>query len=341
MNKKTILLIIASVVVVAIADAYFWTTMKSAPLNTASSPSSSSTPPSAMCLSSGETASYVATRNKKAPDVSTVSIMNTSTGSTVSKFQISDVISDHYHAYEIHSCAIYVFRKFNYDYTIGVPLSNYSQELWKYTYDGMGTKLVQAYDYRVSPDESILAFSPFYDSLSNPSVVFENLQTGRSIFTLHLADVPASASSSIANFDYENGGWSADSRYMWLDSNEAADVLGFMRIDTKDWSHQIFPAPSVTMGGDALNPDTGMVTYRTNAAPWTADAEIDQQYRDAAAQSGQVSSFNIYDLLTNKIYVVATTTDPTYYYQPHWISDTVLGYTLPSGATTTYTISSE
>jgi hypothetical protein len=92
------------------------------------------------------------------------------------------------------------------------------------------------------------------------------------------------------------------------------------------------------MGGDAFNPNTGMVTYRTNAAPWTADAEIDQQYRDAATQSGQITSFNIYDFLANKNYVVATSSDPVYYYRPRWISDTVLEYILPSGATTTYTV---
>jgi hypothetical protein len=93
------------------------------------------------------------------------------------------------------------------------------------------------------------------------------------------------------------------------------------------------------MGGDAFNPNTGMVTYETNVAPWTGDAGIDQQYRDQAIRTGQIASFYIYNLLTNKNYLVATTTDPTYYYQPKWISNSVLGYTLSSDVTSTYTIS--
>jgi len=109
-------------------------------------------------------------------------------------------------------------------------------------------------------------------------------------------------------------------------------------IDTTDWSYQAFLAPQTTMGGDAFNPDTGMTTYETNAAPWTGDAAVDQQYQQQAQQSGQITSFYIYDFLTDKNYLVATTTNPTYYYQPKWLSDTQLEYTLPSGATTTYTI---
>jgi hypothetical protein len=339
MNKKIILIIVAGVSVVAIAETHFSATMKSVP-SVSSIAGSSSTPPgeSTACLASDQIASYAATWNKSALDVGTVTITDKTHGDIVSKFQINGVFSQHYHAYEIHRCAIYVLRQFNYDYRHGDPLSNYRQELWKFNYVGVGTKLTEAYDYRVSPDESVIAFSPFYDNVSNPSVLFEDLKTSAPVFTLHLSDIPKASASIIGNFDFQNGGWSSDSRYFWLDSNQAADVIGFMRIDTRNWAHQIFSAPSITMGGDALNPNTGMVTYRTNAAPWTADAEIDQQYRNAATQSGQITSFNIYDFLTNENYVIATSSDPVYYYRPRWISDTVLEYTLTSGKTATYTI---
>jgi len=313
-------------------------TVASMPTSTVVASASSTAAVPCLATDGDEIENYAATNNKTSSNVGTVTIINKISNTQVSNFTISDIMSRHYHDYELHNCAIYVIREFNYDYVKGDVLPNYNTQLWRYSYTGTGLELGSAEDFRVNPQETFVAVVPFSSVFPGLSLQIYDLKTNTSSFSLSLSQIPAQDSSTIVNFDLENGGWSSDGRYVWFDSSEEADSIGFVRIDTANWSYQAFPAPSTTMGGDAFNPDTGMTTYRTNAAPWTGDATIDQQYRNQAAQSGQITSFYIYDFLTNKNYLVATTTNPTYYYQPKWLSDTMLQYTLPSGATTTYTV---
>ncbi len=299
-----------------------------------------STTDDAGCLANNEIASYTTTnnRNKRIADVGTVVVANKEDGTQIFSFSINDVDASHYHGYELHNCGIYVIRQFNYDYLHGSAMPGYRQELWKFGYNGISMKLTEVYDFRVSPNESTLSFSPFLTTSTDSSVILENLKTKQTVFTILPSEVAQQNPNIIADIGFYPGGWSDDSKYFWFNFSQAADVLGFVRFNTSDDSYQAFTAPTTTMGGDAFNPNTGMTTYETNVAPWTGSSEIDQQYRNQAAQSGQVSSFYVYDLLTKQNYLVATTTDPTYYFQPKWLSDSVLQYTLQSGATSTYAV---
>ncbi|HUC02145.1 MAG TPA: hypothetical protein VMA75_04585 [Candidatus Paceibacterota bacterium] len=231
-----------------------------------------------------------------------------------------------------------MMREFNYDYVHGKVLPNFNIQVWKYDYSGNSQEIGTAEDFRVNSSQTMMAAVSFLTTSTMPSLEVYDLSNDNIVFSLSLSQIPEQESNTIVNFDLENGGWSHDGRYLWFDSNDEADTLGFLRIDTSNWSYQVFSAPHTTMGGDALNPDVGMTTYETNVAPWTADSQIDQEYRDQAQQAGQITSFYIYNLLTGQNYLVTTTTDPTYYYHPLWLSDSELQYTLPSGATSTYTI---
>jgi hypothetical protein len=279
-----------------------------------------------------------------------IEIKSKTTGDIISTFSLPNVAYLEYHSIEIHPCDVYVMEEFGQDKNNSFP-PGYSNQLWRYDYNGSGEKLFtllgispngteEAFydtDFRVSSDEKYLALEA-YPNQASDSVVIYNSNTLNALFTVSLADIIAKYPNLQGMVEFQSGGWSSEGDDLWFALSNEADVYGFVRVNPKDQIYQVFPAPQITMGGDAFNPDTGMVTYRTNAAPWTGDAEIDQEYQQQAAQSGQVTSFNIEDLLTGKIYVVATTTDPTYYYQPKWISDKVLQYTLPSGATSTYVV---
>ena len=289
------------------------------------------------CLTDNETPSFTIIKNLKAPNVGIVTITNKTTSARISSFQINNINSN-YHNYEIHKCGFYALREFNYDYTRGTILPGYRVELWKYNYDGTGAKLSETDDFRISSNESFGASLPFLHSPAEPSIYIENLEMLKEVFSLKLSEIAEQNPSIAGDIGFESGGWSEDGRYLWTTTFAEANTLGFIRIDSSDWSYQVFVAPQTTMGGDAFNPNTGMTTYRTNVAPWTGDTRLDQQYKNQSAQSGKVTSFYIYNLLTKKNYLVATTTDPTYYYQPKWLSDTVLQYALPNGATSTHKI---
>ncbi len=363
MKRKTVFFVIVGFLVVG-AMAYYWMarpkSLISLPAAITSSVvlSGSSTTQvnvgSGVCLTSNEVASYSATRSKGNPDFGTVVIDDKSTGVKISNLQIENVISQNYHDYELHPCGLYVVRQFNFNESSWEPLPGFSVELWKYDYSGKGNRLFvlealqgqststlsidYSYDFRVSPNESFIALERGYQGSSDYALVIKDLNRLSNVFVLPVSDIAKQNPNIIADLGFEVGGWSIDGRYFWFSFAQGANTTGFVRVDSSNWAYQTFAAPITTMGGDAFNPDTGMVTYRTNAAPWTGSSEIDQQYRDQAMQSGKISLFYIYNLLTKQSYLVATTTDPTYYYQPKWISDSVLQYTPPSGVTTTYTI---
>jgi len=310
------------------------------------------------CLADNEYANYpLEQRNNRlgVPASSTIDVYvrTKQTESNIFSFKIGGIRIT-YHPPEFRPCGVYILREFGQGPHGGFP-PGYRVELWRYDYSGIGTKLftmfevigpnqeVSSYysdDFRVDPAEHYLALDRGYQQ-SNEALVVKDVATLKNLFVLPLSDLAKQNPNVVGIFGLENGGWSKDGRYAWFnfsDSADPANTIGFVRVDTNNWSYKAFTAPQTTMGGDAFNPDTGMTTYNTNVAPWTADAQMDQMYRDKAKKEGGITSFYIYDLLIKRNYLVATTTDPVYYFRPQWISDTVLQYTLPSGATTTYAI---
>src|SRR5579863_6683632 len=89
------------------------------------------------CLSSDEIASYPASEENPslgAPNTSTIniSVLNKKTGEPLSTFQIQNV-GYAYQSLEIQPCGVYVIRSFD---------DNGRVELWRYTYAGVGVKLL-------------------------------------------------------------------------------------------------------------------------------------------------------------------------------------------------------
>jgi len=257
-----------------------------------------------------------------------------------------------YHPVEIHHCGTYLIREFGVDYKKSEFLEGFNWTLWKYDYRGESIKLLTfaekidnnepkiyySTDFRVSTPEHHIALIKGYGGSPDYSVVIKDLKTLGDAFVLPVADILKQNPEVVGDVGFENGGWSSDGRYFWFTLNQLADIVGFVRVDSNDWSYKILPAPQRTMGGDAFNINTGMVTYGDNVAPWTGSEEIDQQFKDEAVQNGQISSFYIYNLFSKQKYLVATTTDPTYFFKPFWVSDTGLQYELPDGGKRVYKI---
>ena len=114
-------------------------------------------------------------------------------------------------------------------------------------------------------------------------------------------------------------------------------MLAFFRIEAGIWKWEIFEAPQGTMGGDALNPELGYTTYNTGA-PWTGSQELNEEIKKQWQEQGKIASFYLYNLFTKKQILLATTTDPIWYFKPRWLSDTELQYYIPSGEKKVYKI---
>ena len=293
------------------------------------------------CLNEGEEVRYEFTRGKNTGDSVTIFVVDKKSKDIKKQFGFFVLSASHYHPIEIYKCRVYAVRSFGYDYIKKITLENYKNELWAYDYAGVGKSVMTSYakwshenilgDFRISPPEQYIALRKGYGGRDDYSLVIKDLNTLKAAFVLPVADIIKQNPDVVGDVSFENGGWSTDGRYFWAGMSVGAEIYGFVRIDSKNWSFEAFTAPQVTMGGDALNINTGIVTYGADVAPWSGVVEIDEQLRKEAAQTGQISSFYIYNLLTKQKYLVATTTDPTYYFRPEWLSDTELQYELPSG----------
>ena len=123
--------------------------------------------------------------------------------------------------------------------------------------------------------------------------------------------------------------WAKDGRYFWGNVFDGANVAGFFRVERDSWKVEVFQAPVGTMGGDALNPERGYITY-DNGVPWTGDAELDRLNKVELQKQG-LTKFYLYNLFIKKDILIATSTDPTHSFKPLWFSDTELEYTAPTG----------
>lgn len=254
------------------------------------------------------------------------------------QFRVEDVDAGHYHPYEVHSCALYIIKELNFDYLHGKALPGYKREVWGYRYDGNGKKLAESDVFTVDPLERHLSIIKGYGGSSDYALVIKDLKTLKDALVLPVVDIIKKNPGVAGDVGFENGGWSSDGRYFWFSMTQTSEIVGFVRVDTSNWSYEIFQAPYRTMGGDAFNINNGMITYGEDVAPWSGVVEIDEQLQKEALLNRKISSFYVYNLFTKKKHLVATTTDPTYYFRPQWLSDTELQYELPSGEKKIYRI---
>jgi hypothetical protein len=293
------------------------------------------------CLGKDEIALYnIKNKNILADDVE-VYIKEKKTNLQKSNFLIDDIFSSAT-PIEVHQCGVYVMKMFNYDYHTTKQKPGFRIELWKYSYDNQGKQVAllaknaqisgtyynyYSYDFRVDPTESYIALDRSYAGSPTHAFVIKNLKTLKDDFILPVKDI-LDKYLSAAGGSSDLNSWTKDGRYFWGNLFDGANVLAFIRIETKTWRWDVFPAPAGAMGGDALNPERGLVTYHLGA-PWTADADFDQMYREQWKKEGKKVPFYVYNLITKEKTLLAEIDDPTWYFKPKWISDTELEYYLP------------
>ncbi|MFH1162235.1 MAG: hypothetical protein V1696_03100 [Candidatus Jorgensenbacteria bacterium] len=287
------------------------------------------------CLADDEYAEYRAEKREGVPSVAAILVKEKDSNNEVFEFGIENVKVGHYHAYEIHKCNVYIVREFNYDYRKGKALPNYKIEIWQYQYDGKGKELVEIDDFRVDSVERYIAFLKGYLGSSDYAIVIKDLKTLNDVFTLPMSEIEKRNLEIVGDMQFEN--WSSDGRYLWANTAYGANTLGFIRIDTKDRSVKLLPAPKDVLGGDALNLEKGLITVHPGNV-WFGVSELDEQEKAKRRAQGIGTELYIYNLFTGKQLFVASTTEPLYYFKPKWPSDTELEYYFPSGEREVYRV---
>lgn len=304
-----------------------------------------------VCLSNDEVIDYkIEKKNRTLGDIEAVvyiNIKNNLTRSNVKNFQLDNIYKS-YHPIEIHKCGIYIMKMFNYDFKETKQPFGFKMEIWRYQYNS-GTSLILlseknkeeisindfSYDFRVDPTEKYVVLEKGYLGKDNYAVVIKNLETKEDVFTLPMKDIADLNEELIGSFGMNE--WSKDGKYYWGNIFDGANVLAFFRIETGTWKMQFFPAPEGTMGGDALNPENGYITY-DNGAPWTGDADFNKTYQEQWKKEGKKVSFYLYNLFTKEKILLGTDSDPTSSIKGSWISDKEFEYTLPNSEKRIYKI---
>lgn len=303
------------------------------------------------CLSGDQFAEYVTQETRNGSDIAIITVKSKITNKSLKTFQVDIINANHYHPVEIHRCGVYAVKSFNYDYENKTSLPGYQSKIWRYDYQNSGEPLVTIAedplgdlkslerifnsDFRVNPAEDYIVLIKSYFGETDYALIFKNLGTKNDDFIFPITKIAEKDSELVANIQLID--WAKDGRYFWARTHAGANTLAFIRIDSQDWSYEIFEAPQSTMGGDALNLEKGMTTVHPGNI-WIGVHELTEQEKERRKQEGIGSEMHIYNLFTKENIEIAETDEPLYFFKPNWISDTQLQYELPDGEVKIYTL---
>ena len=305
-----------------------------------------------VCLSENESASYTFEDNaRRAASYVTVTVQD-DTETVARQFRETILAPTHYHPIELHPCGAYFARSLNYDYASRTTLVGYTAGIWKYDYMGRGEEIVTigdaldgtkksirnffSSDFRVSPDEKLILLERGYSSDDNYALVVKDIAAGSDVFVLPIADLWRENEHLVGNIMFLD--WTREGQYFWFSLFEAAYVNGWVRIDSRDWSYELFEAPEGVLGGYPLNLETGWVPLIPGAF-WTGVVEFDEDVKQERAAAGETANLYLYNVFSKERRLVEDTDVPIWRgLNAKWLSDSELEYTIPNGTKKTYRV---
>lgn len=295
-------------------------------------------------MGDNEKAEYELIDEKDAEDSVVIIVKDRNAGNEKRQFRI-DKIRINYYPIELHRCGAYVVREHNYDYKKGKVLPGYRAEFVRFDFYGNELAVFNlaefSFDFRIDPHERYVVLEKGYAGSPDGiyDIVFKNLETMEDVFVLPVSEVWESYPGTIpgSSVGFHPGGWTRDGRYFWANFFGGAPVFGYIRIDSRIWTYEVFPAPPDVLGGDKLNLETGWLTVHPGNV-WFGISELTEGEKAKRRARGIGTELYIHNLLTGERQFVASTTEPLHYFKPRWISDTELEYTLPDSEKKIYTI---
>lgn len=299
------------------------------------------------CLREGERAEYEFEDNKQRSESYVTVRVKDESGAILREFRETIMSPTHYHPIELHRCGVYFIRAFNYDPKKPEQSVSFRSELWKYDYSGKGQSVVlvnekspqyisyYSYDFRLNPGERLVALRDNSD-LYNQKIIVKDLELRNDAVSLPLSEI------ALKNKQLQGDAmlldWTRDSRYFWFSLFEAAYVNGWVRVDSRDWSYELFEAPEGVLGGYPLNIETGWVPLIPGAF-WTGVVEFNEEIQEERKTMGHTADLYLYNVITKEKILVEDTDFPTWQgLKGQWLSETELEYTMPDGTIKTFTV---
>ena len=193
--------------------------------------------------------------------------------SLVYSFEVENVPPNQ-DASEKRNCALYVLRYWDVDYASFKTGADARFEIWKYPYvETTAPELLIRTAWREGGVETFNYHSEFSISFDESYIALIHSYLGHDSYALHINNIETKENAVIAEMnkilvkypdyigDIELKGWTEDSQYFWFSIFDQADILAFVRVKVPDGTWELFPAPVGMMGGDAVNIETGWVTY--------------------------------------------------------------------------------
>jgi len=288
------------------------------------------------CLLDNEVVEYRIEKRKDAPSSADVFIKEKDTNKQIFKFRISNIVPDHYYSYEAHRCGIYMVREFNYDYKREKPLPGFKMEVWRYSYDGVGKKIVEENDFRIDPTESYIVLIKSYLGKPDYALVIKDLKTQEDVFVLKYSDLINKYSAPQGYLRL--GRWTDDGKYLWGTLFIGAFDTAYYRIEAGNWQAKVFsPPPDMPSGAERTTSFAGYIAYADFPTFFGIDI-IAKQEQERFKQEEKEKHLYVYNLFTKEKELLATVADPAWNFKPNWLSDTELQYELPTGEKKIYRI---
>ena len=344
--------IIAFLVVLSLGAGIAWRYRENIPTAPPTSEQlATSTPPGAMaalgpCLMEGEVATSTVSQPPPYVKTATISVIERGSQRELRSFEISDVFLN-YHPLEIHSCGVYAIRMFNVDKNnLGNTFPGFSVELWRYSYEGKGEKLLifatnaavnYDYDFRVDNTDTYLQLITGLLGNSDYALVFRNLKTGMDDFILKLDDL-LEQNPGIRPGSFDFADFNADRTYLWGDLYDGPFETAYFRIAFPSWKVEVFPPPPNIPSGAERTPRlrTGWVAY-ADITTFTGVQEITEQIWEEARKAGRQKILWLYNIFTKEQIKVASA-DPAWRFNIKWLSGIELEYFLPGGERKIYRV---
>jgi hypothetical protein len=250
-----------------------------------------------------------------------VTLLNAQSGEQQHFLTLPDVNWQHYHPAEYHGDNLYIIRRIGYDQNAAEPDPNWTDELWRYSADGVGVNLYSAkgLDFRVAPGEAFIAVEgsdniigskvTFLDEQGNPLKEFlpPQLAAGNEDMSAGLMD------------------WSSDGSVFWTRTGGPGPTPLYLdRITVPGWQLTVYGLLGTPIRAEFdLNTDTGWLVFSDYPVFFA------QMMAEEFEASGEAVTLYTYALDTQDLHSVAVSKAKKF--EPVWLDGATIEYNDPSG----------
>ena len=223
---------------------------------------------------------------------------------------IADVERHHYHNNELHNGNLYIIKRIGYD---GYPDENWTDELWRYDLQKVGTQLYSAkgIDFRVAPNEEYIAIK------TDRLYIID--QQGDVVRTYAIDDLGIGDNNGL---DIGLIQWSEDSSRLWGELSFTLYWQAVYAVQTSSWQVDTFDVSTLDMSAEkSLNGNTGVLAYSNYPALF------DEESAKIYDKSGATVDLKTFDLRTKEQKYIATSITKPFY--PEWLDENTLEFNNP------------